>query len=112
MIEVIISDEFADWFKDLDSQAKKDIFASIETLKTFGHRLGRPHVDTLKGSKISNLKELRVRSLGRPYRILFVFDQKRRIFLIIGGDKAKDKKFYEHMIANAQKIYFKFLKEL
>jgi hypothetical protein len=34
------------------------------------------------------------------------------IFLIIGGDKAKDKKFYERMIANAQKIYFEFLKEL
>lgn len=84
MTEVIISDEFAIWFKDLDSQAKTDIFASIETLKTFGFRLGRPHVDTLKGSKVSNLKELRVRSQGRPFRILFVFDPKRRIFLIIG----------------------------
>ena len=96
MFEIIISDEFGDWFKDLDSQAKKDIFASIETLKNFGPSLG---------SKINNLKELRVRSIGRPFRILFLFDPKKRAFLLIGGNKANDKKFYKKLIAKAEIIY-------
>jgi hypothetical protein len=108
MFEVIISDEFGDWFKDLDSQAKKDIFASIETLKNFGPALGRPHVDTLKGSKINNLKELRVRSIGRPFRILFLFDPKKRAFLLVGGNKANDKKFYKKLITKAEFIYSKY----
>ena len=111
MIEIIISKEFEDWFRNIDSQAKKDIFASIETLREFGSSLGRPHVDTLNGSKLKNLKELRVRSSGKPYRILFIFDPKRRALLLVGGNKAEDKKFYEKMIKKAEIIYEQFLKE-
>ncbi len=105
LFEVIISNEFEEWFKNIDSQAKKDIFASIETLRNFGPTLGRPYVDTLKGSKISNLKELRVRSLGRPFRIIFLFDPKKRIFLLAGGNKAEDKKFYKKIIHKVESIY-------
>jgi len=31
-------------------------------LEEFGPQLGRPHADTLKGSRIKNLKELRART--------------------------------------------------
>lgn len=112
MVEIVVSKEFENWFKDIDSIAKKDIFASIETLKTFGHSLGRPHVDTLKGSKLKNLKELRIRSLGRPFRVIFIFDVKRRALLLLGGNKANDKKFYENMIRKAEQIYNNFLRSI
>lgn len=81
MHHVLRTEEFYNWFQNIDTSAQKDISVGIEILSHFGHSLGRPHVDTLKGSKISNLKELRVRSLGRPFRILFVFDPKRNAVL-------------------------------
>ena len=111
MVEIVISKEFEDWFKDIDAIAKKDIFASIELLKMFGFSLGRPHVDTLKGSNLKNIKELRVRSLGRPFRIIFIFDSKRRAVILIGGNKANDKKFYEKIIRKAEQIYQNLFKE-
>ena len=38
---------------------------------------GRPQVDTLKGSKVANLKELRIQHRGEPWRVLFAFDPAR-----------------------------------
>lgn len=48
---------------------------AIDILAETGPGLGRPLADTLQGSSLNNLKELRPRS-GRDVaiRILFVFD--------------------------------------
>jgi len=46
--------EFGDW-----SQVVQDaILSSLGKLRAFGPSLGRPVVDTLKGSKYPNMKEL------------------------------------------------------
>jgi len=111
MYEILRTEEFIEWFRDLDIQAATDIAVVLKVLAEFGHLLGRPYVDTLKGSKLKNLKELRVRSLARPFRILFVFDPKRRAVLLIGGNKAEKKDFYEKMIRKAEKIYDEYLLE-
>lgn len=48
---------------------------AIEALKVEGPALGRPLADTVKGSALSNLKELRPGSSGAgKVRVLFVFD--------------------------------------
>jgi hypothetical protein len=52
---------------------------SIELLEEAGPPLGRPHVDTLRTSKIANLKELLVQHDGRPLRILFAFDPRGKL---------------------------------
>jgi hypothetical protein len=36
-------------------------------LREFGPNLGRPRVDTVKGSKFTNMKEMRVQYLGDPW---------------------------------------------
>ncbi|MEI8633547.1 type II toxin-antitoxin system RelE/ParE family toxin [Vibrio sp. PP-XX7] len=59
---------FVDWFKTLDSKDKVSVRASIGLLQERGPTLPRPYADTLEGSKISNLKELRVQSSGKPIR--------------------------------------------
>ena len=46
--------------------------AAVDVLSEHGPTLGRPLVDTLTGSKIANLKELRPRQT--MIRLLFVFD--------------------------------------
>jgi hypothetical protein len=65
-----------------------------------GPQLGRPHVDTLNGSKHSNMKELRFRADNGVWRIAFAFDLKRRAILLVGGDKSgiSQDKFYRNLI--------------
>ncbi|MEV8515797.1 type II toxin-antitoxin system RelE/ParE family toxin [Dactylosporangium sp. NPDC051484] len=62
---------------------------AIDMLAERGPGLGRPLVDTLQGSTIGNLKELRPRS-GRDVsiRILFVFDPWSQAVLLVAGNKA------------------------
>lgn len=103
---------FEDWFLSLTREEKIDILTSIKVLEQYGPRLSRPHVDTLKGSKLSNLKELRVQHAGDPYRILFVFDPLRQAVLLCGGNKTGNKRFYEHMIPIAEESYKQYLEEL
>jgi hypothetical protein len=60
------TDLFAEWLKEQDRAMQLDVLAALNLLKQEGPHLGRPHVDTLYGSKIPNMKELRVQSNGWP----------------------------------------------
>ena len=88
------------------------MLAHIEVLRERGPQLSRPRADTLKGSRLTNLKELRVQHRGEPYRILYAFDPKRQGVLLIGGNKAGDKKWYDKMIPRAEKLFEAHLKTL
>ena len=105
MWEVVRADEFANWYYKLDDNAKEEIFAHINLLGQIGPSLGRPFVDTIKGSKHKNMKELRVQNKRRLFRIFFVLDRKRKCVLLLGGDKREDKRFYKKMIPMADRIY-------
>jgi hypothetical protein len=61
-------------------------------------------VDTLKGSKLPNLKELRFRADGGVWRVAFAFDSKRRAILLVGGDRsgASQDRFYRNLIEIAE----------
>lgn len=84
----------------------------VDMLVEYGPILGRPHADTLRGSTVANLKELRVQHAGRPYRILFAFDPRRNAYLILGGDKTGDANWYNEAIRRAEAIYERHLKEI
>jgi hypothetical protein len=104
---VNVSEEFADWFTEQEESVQNSITAMVNLLAEHGPNLRRPYADTLKGSKISNLKELRVQHKGDPYRILFAFDAKREALLLVGGNKTGDKRWYDKMIPLAEKIFAK-----
>ncbi|MCL2831970.1 MAG: type II toxin-antitoxin system RelE/ParE family toxin [Treponema sp.] len=76
-------------------------------LEEYGPQLPRPHADTLKGSSLSNLKELRSQTENHLYRVAFIFDKERKALLLIGGDKKgkNEKRFYRNLIKNAEEIY-------
>ena len=79
-----------DWLDSLDTDTVALIFAALELLEQQGPSLGRPLVDTLRNSTLSNLKELRPASTKTSeIRILFVFDPQRNAILLLGGDKSK-----------------------
>ena len=99
MWKVYRTDEFKKWFNDLNLLAKESILKDIIILST-------------KGSKISNLKELRTKSGNSQYRTIFCFDPERDIILLVGGNKSNVKKFYESIIPKAEQLYFDYLKEI
>jgi len=110
--EVEVSDEFIEWYESLNEREGVSVDADVEMLHDYGPTLGRPYVDTLKGSKYSNMKELRVQHLGRPLRILFAFDPRRNAYLILGGDKTGNASWYVDAIRRAEAIYAQHLKEI
>jgi len=110
--EVEVSDEFIEWYDSLNDEEGIRVDAAVDKLAEYGPTLARPHADTLKGSRIPNLKELRVQRAGRPLRILFVFDPRRNAYLILGGDKTGQRNWYVDAIRRAEAIYSQHLKEI
>ena len=112
MWEVEFTDEFKLWWQTLTESQQDSLITSVELLKYFGPNLPRPHSDTIKGSKFSNMKELRSQCKGNPLRTLYAFDPRRCAILLIGGDKTGDKRFYDKMIPLADKLYQEHLLEI
>lgn len=111
--EVVTVEYFDDWFLGLDASEQQDVLAAILVLEQFGPALGRPYVDSLKGTdKVKNLKELRVQHKGKPFRVFFAFDPLRQAVMLCGGSKTGDKHFYETMISIAEREFLKYLQEL
>jgi hypothetical protein len=65
----------AAWWDQLTPDEQERVTAAVELLEQGGPALGRPLVDTLKGSRHPNMKELRPR--GGQMRVLFAFDPRR-----------------------------------
>ena len=98
------TDEFEVWWDELDDDAQERITAAVELLEEHGPDLGRPTVDTLKGSRHANMKELRPR--GGHLRILFAFDPRRTAILLFGGDKSGQwSAWYAEAIPIADRLY-------
>lgn len=109
---VLFSSEFEEWFKEQDKPLQRAVLMYVSLLEKHGPQLTRPYADTLKGSKLTNLKELRVQYRGDPYRVLYAFDSKRQALLLVGGNKATDKKWYDRMIKAAETIFETYLEQL
>lgn len=111
--EVRFHNEFAREFAIWSENTQDSVLSQLIKLQTFGPSLGRPTVDTLKGSAYPNMKELRVDAEGGVWRIAFAFDPKRRAILLTGGNKtgiAKDR-FYSMLIRIADARYRRHLKD-
>lgn len=78
----------ADWLVELDQDSYGLTMAAPELLAEHGPHLGRPLVDSIKGSRFKNMKELRPGSAGRSeMRVLFAFDPLRCAVLLVAGNK-------------------------
>lgn len=100
---VLFYDEFHAEFQAMDGALQDELLAHARLLQEFGPHLGRPTVDTLKGSKHANMKELRFDCEGGVWRVAFAFDTERAAILLVGGDKggADQRRFYKKLIASA-----------
>ncbi len=99
--------EFEGEFDDLAEDVQTELAAQARLLRKFGPQLGRPRVDTLNGSKFSNMKELRFSADGGEWRVAFAFDVERSAILLVAGDKSggSEKRFYRELIRKADERF-------
>ncbi len=104
---VLFADEFEPEFDSLPLQVQDAILARALLLEREGPALGRPHADTLTGSKHANMKELRCNAADGVWRIAFAFDPDRQAIMLVGGDKSggNEKRFYKQLIARADERF-------
>jgi hypothetical protein len=110
--EVEYTNEFEVWWNSLDEAEQDDITVAIGVLEHVGPALRRPYTDVVKGSRHPHMKELRIQHHGRPYRVLYAFDPRRRAILLIGGDKTGNNRWYEIYIPIADRLYDAHLESL
>lgn len=98
-----MADEFEPEFRALHEDVRTEVLALSIVLQQFGPQLGRPRVDTLKGSRHANMKELRFRAADGEWRVAFAFDRRRSAILLVAGDKSggSQKRFYRELIKKA-----------
>ena len=84
-----------------------ELLAQAKFLETFGPTLGRPRVDTLKGSRHANMKELRFQADNGVWRVAFAFDLRRKAILLVVGDKSgvNERRFYRQVIKKADERF-------
>jgi hypothetical protein len=96
--------EAEEWLKQLPAQDRERFTHGVRTLRSLGPTLGRPTVDSVKGSRHSNMKELRVP--GHPVRALFAFGPDRRAIVLVGGSKAgREKRWYRQQLKVADRLF-------
>src|SRR5437868_4129088 len=107
MWHVTTTPDFDEWFADLAEDGQAELIAKVELLKLLGPKLGRPHADTLKGSKHANMKELRADTSDKVLRVAFAFDPNRAAILLVAGDKSgvSQKRFYKRLISKADELF-------
>ena len=109
--EVILHDDFVPEYRELSESVQDGLVALTTILREKGPLLGRPQVDTLKGSRHANMKELR--PLATNIRILFAFDPRRSAILLLGGDKTRQwQRWYRVNIPRADDLYDDYLATL
>ena len=107
-------DEFEVEFSALSVAVRNELLAHAKVLAQIGPTLGRPHVDTLAGSKHANMKELRFNADDGVWRVAFAFDAARAAILLVAGDKTgiSQKRFYRSLIERADDRFDRHLATL
>lgn len=109
--KVVLTPEAEAWREGLSVRDRKRIDKSIQGLEEHGPALGRPRVDSVKGSRHHNMKELR--SLGGHLRALFAFDERRTAVVLLGGDKSNNwDRWYKENIRRADHLFDRHRRQL
>src|SRR5437763_1857749 len=94
MVEVLVTDEFSDWYMALAKTDSAAVDRVVGLLEVQGIQLGSPYT-----------------SGGKPLRVFYAFDPQRQAVLLIGGDKSGDDRFYEVFVPRAERLWEEYLDE-
>ena len=113
---VLFHEEFDAEFGGLGEDVQDNLLAAAKAVQIAGPKAGRPHVDTLQGSKHANMKELRFTAHGgrEVWRAAFAFDPARNAVVLVAGDKqgGNEKLFYKRLIRVADARFDSHLRNL
>lgn len=106
-----MSDQVVEFLDALTDSDRVRVSKAIDAPRETGPQLGRPFVHSIKGSRIHNLKELRVTSSNElAIRILFCFSPKRIGLFLVAGDKSNNwSGWYGRAIEQAEEEYERLL---
>ena len=110
--DVEYTDEFGEWWEELNEDEQDSIAVMVEVLETKGPALPHPYSSGIESSRHKHMRELRIQHKGQPYRILYAFDPRRVAILLIGGRKAGNDRWYEIHVPKADKLYEDHLRSL
>src|ERR1700690_775345 len=104
---VELADEFEPEFDELHEEEQTEILALPLVLQQFGPQLGGPRFDTLRGSRHTNMNEMRFSAADGEWRLAFAFDPKRKAILLVAGDKSGggERRFYRELIRKADERF-------
>ncbi len=100
---VLLHEDFIEEMESMPDDLQDELLAHARLLSLCGPDLGRPTVDTLKGSRHPNMKELRFGWKRQVWRVAFAFDPRRQAVLLVAGNKggADQRRFYRRLITAA-----------
>ena len=112
--DVRLHNAFEAEFQAFERGVQTELLAVAKLLAEYGPQLGRPYVDTLKGSKHTNMKEMRFSAADGEWRAAFAFDPERKAIVLVAGDKSggSQKRFYKQLIAKADSRFSDHLENL
>jgi hypothetical protein len=109
---VELTDEFTEWFEELDDDEQESVAYAIDLLAERGPGLHFPHSSGIESSRHGHMRELRIQHKGRPYRALYAFDPRRTAILLLGGDKTGNSRWYEENVPKADAIYARYIEQI
>ena len=111
---VRLHDAFEAEFLAFERGVQTELLAAAKLLADYGPQLGRQYVDTLKGSRHANMKEMRFSAADGEWRAAFAFDPERKAILLVAGDKSGvcRKRFYKQLVAKADSRFSDHLENL
>ena len=112
--DVVFHPEFKPEFGTLSRAVKLKLLAATNYLAETGPNTGRPHVDTLKGSRYSKMKEIRFKADNSAWRVAFAFDPQRTAIILVVARKSgrSQQLFYQQLIDTADKRFDAHLERL
>ena len=110
--EVEYTDEFGDWYEDLNESEQDSIDRNVYLLEQFGPTLPDRYSKPVVTSRYAHMRELRVQHGGQPIRVLYAFDPRRVALLLLGGNKTGDDRWYEKFVPRADELSEQHLREL
>jgi hypothetical protein len=113
---VLFHEAFDAEFDGLGEDVQDNLLAAAKAVQIAGPKAGRPHVDTLQGSKHANMKELRFTAHGgrEVWRAAFAFDPARNAVVLVAGAKqgGSEKLFYKRLIKVADARFDSHLRKI